>query len=122
MSDIFGDWVQTGAALNQDGSTLYDWEARFLIEAMEDGVRITVSTDVSHSRSISHVATVQAGGDGRSTLLYDYVADPSHENTAAHDFFGLTRVVFEADGASGTGNYLNYNGRYTFGRLSLKRP
>lgn len=122
MSDILGDWLQAGAALNQDGSTLYDWAARVLIEAIEGRILVTVSTGVSNSRSVSRVATVQSDDDGRRTLLYDYAADPTHEGSAAHHFFGMTRMVFDSDGRQGSGSYLNYNGRYTFGRLSLTRP
>lgn len=121
MTKIDGEWIQVGAALNQDGSTLYDWEANFLIESTGDAVRVSVATERSKSQSVSRIATLQPNGEGGLTLLYDYIADPMHEGTASHDFFGMTRIAFAPDGQSGEGNYLNYNGRYTFGRLSLKR-
>ncbi|MEC3947457.1 Cap15 family cyclic dinucleotide receptor domain-containing protein [Sphingobium sp. HWE2-09] len=123
MTDIYGQWVLTAQALNQDGSVLYDWAARVRIDP-EDGDRVQVTVDSEggkSSRAVSTGAQLRAMPDGRSTLLYDYVADPAHEATANHDFFGLVRYVFEPDGQSAQGHYLNYNSRYTFGKLALTR-
>ncbi|MEC3911454.1 hypothetical protein U5A82_13570 [Sphingobium sp. CR2-8] len=122
MSDICGLWTLTAKALNQDGSLLYDWDARVQIEPDGDGsVQMTVDSEHSKSRAISAGAQVRTMPDGRTTLLYDYIADPTHEGTASHDFFGLVRYVFDAAGDGAQGHYLNYNGRYTLGELSLKR-
>lgn len=123
MADICGRWMLTAQALNQDGSVLYDWAAQVRIELTEgDQIQVMVDTEGGKkSRAVSTGAQLRAMPDGRATLLYDYVADPAHEATARHDFFGLVRYVFEQDGNSAQGNYLNYNGRYTFGQLSLTR-
>jgi hypothetical protein len=121
MTDICGLWAYAGSALNQDGSVLYDWEARVRIEPDGDSVRVTVDSERSQSRAVSSGAQLRPLPDGRTTLLYDYVADPTHEGTASHDFFGLVRYVFDAQGDSAEGHYLNYNGRYTLGKMRLTR-
>jgi len=123
MAEIYGQWVLTAQALNQDGSVLYDWAAQVRIEPEEgDRVQVTVDSEGGKkSRAVSTGAQLRPMPDGRSTLLYDYVADPAHEATASHDFFGLVRYVFEPDGQSAQGHYLNYNSRYTFGKLALTR-
>ena len=123
MTDIYGQWALTAQALNQDGSILYDWAAQVRIDPEEgDRVQVTVDSEGGKkSRAVSTGAQLRTMPDGRLALLYDYVADPAHEATASHDFFGLVSFVFEPDGKSAQGHYLNYNSRYTFGKLALTR-
>ncbi len=120
---LTGRWTYAGAAMQTDGTKLYDFTARVAIEATgADGeVRVILDTDHKESRSVSEPARLRTTPDGTMILLYDYIADPAHPTTASHNFFGMVRYVFAADGQSATGTYLNYNGRYTCGECRLVR-
>ena len=123
MTDLTGKWTYAGVALQTDGTQLYEFTARVAIEATGEGdaVRVILETNHKDSRSVSEPAVPRAMPDGGVVLLYDYIADPAHGATASHDFFGMVRYVFAADGQSAKGTYLNYNGRYTCGECTLTR-
>ena len=119
LPSVAGRWEYVGVALNPDTSVLYIWEA--MVEIVEAGDSVTVALENAKSRSISRSATLTLVDDGRVVLLYDFVSDPAHAATAEHYFFGMTRLVFTADGKSAEGHYFNYNGRYSFGKARLQR-
>lgn len=122
MIDPTGEWAFTGTAFQTDGTQLYTFTARTTIVADAGGaVRVIVQTDQKESRSVSAPALPRRQDDGGLLLLYDYIADPAHAATAGHDFFGMTRLRFAADGRSAAGNYMNFNGRYTCGECRLER-
>lgn len=123
MADIGGKWSYTGAAMQTDGTQLYEFTARVsIVPAQEDGaVCVILQTDQKDSQSISAPAVPRPLPDGGVALLYDYVADPGHAATAGHDFFGMVRLRFASDRKSATGSYLNFNGRYTCGECRLER-
>ncbi|HEX7874172.1 MAG TPA: hypothetical protein VF475_14760 [Sphingobium sp.] len=123
LASILGDWHYTGVAFQTDGTHLYTFTARATVEEVEDGggVRVIIQTNEKESRSVSEAAIPRLLPDGSTRIFYDYAADPGHFATAGHDFFGMVRVTFAADGQSAAGNYMNFNGRYTCGECHWAR-
>ena len=123
MADITGSYSYHGAAMQTDGARLYEFTAQVEVESVGEGpaVRVVITTDHKESRSVSEPAIPQVLPDGTIKLLYDYVADPDHAATAAHDFFGMVRLRFTPDGRRAQGSYLNFNGRYTCGECRWDR-
>lgn len=54
-------------------------------------------------------------------LFYSYKNDPAINETDLKSHRGSAEITFSKDLQSGEGEYFNGHGRYTFGRMSLKR-
>lgn len=126
LPDIFGLWDLHGTTLAPDGTTLYEWDADMEIVAGDGAPRVIMSTKVGasgghHSRSLSFAERLKALPDGGWHLRYGYEADPEHEATAAHEFFGLSQLTFADDLARAEGSSCNYNGRYVVMKLDARR-
>lgn len=126
LPDIFGLWDLHGTTLAPDGTTLYEWDADMEIAAGEGAPRVIISTRGGasggrNSRSLSFAEKLTALPDGGWHLRYGYEADPEHEATAAHEFFGLSQITFSSDRASAAGSSCNYNGRYVVMKLHARR-
>jgi hypothetical protein len=118
LPNIEGRWNYSGTALNQDGSLLYEWRADVKLTQRASRVMVEVTTPLS--TSISRAATLQVLPDG-ARLLYDYTGEHTPDAPITTDFFGITAFRFDVSARSASGFYMNYNGRYTLGRLSLQR-
>jgi len=126
LPDIAGLWALHGTTLAPDGSVLYEWDADLELVATTTGFSTITSTKGGasggrNSRSLSFAEKLTALPDGRWHLRYGYEADPEHDTTASHEFFGLAQLTFAVDLASAEGTSCNYNGRYVIMRLGLVR-
>ena len=119
---LAGYWALHGIALAPDGGVLYEWDAQVAIADTADAVQVAITTEgFKSSRSVSYAEKLTRLPDGGWHLRYGYEADPEHEATAEHDFFGLSQLTFAADGRSASGSSCNYNGRYVVMKLELRR-
>ncbi|MEO9599398.1 hypothetical protein [Parasphingorhabdus sp.] len=126
MTNISGSWAMHGIALAPDGSTMYEWDADMQIDAetgTETGhAKVVMETSgIKSSRSISYAEKLVIQPNGEIQLRYGYEADPDHEATQDHDFFGLSQLTFAPDGQTAQGTSCNYNGRYVIMQIELKR-
>lgn len=116
--DLAGDWTVRSTSLLDDGSIRYEFVVHLRIEKRDTGLFLSMET--AKSRSISQVVGISQVPEG-TLLVTSFVADPDHEATASHDFFGMVRYVFAPGHQDGRGVFLNYNGRFTHGTLTLTR-
>lgn len=126
VPDIFGLWSLHGTTLAPDGSTLYEWDADMEIFRRDGPPGVIISTKGGasggrNSRSLSFAEKFERLADGKWRLRYGYEADPCHEATAAHEFFGLSQLLFSTDLNRAEGSSCNYNGRYVIMRLQAER-
>ncbi|MEO9634521.1 MAG: hypothetical protein ABJF89_02285 [Parasphingorhabdus sp.] len=122
MTDISGSWAMHGIALAPDGSTMYEWDAGIQINIETAGAKVVMETSgIKSSRSISYAEKLIVQPNGEIQLRYGYEADPDHEATQDHDFFGLSQLTFAPDGQTAQGTSCNYNGRYVIMQIELKR-
>lgn len=124
--DIFGLWALHGTTLAPDGSTLYDWDADMEIVHRNGSPTVIISTKGGasggrNSRSLSFAEKFERQADGHWRLRYGYEADPAHEATASHEFFGLSQLTFSTELNRAEGSSCNYNGRYVIMRLQAER-
>lgn len=122
MTDISGSWAMHGIALAPDGSTMYEWDADMQINIETAGAKVVMETSgIKSSRSISYAEKLIVQPNREIQLRYGYEADPDHEATLGHDFFGLSQLTFAPDGQTAQGTSCNYNGRYVIMQIELKR-
>lgn len=126
LPDICGLWALHGTTLAPDGTTFYEWDADMEVVAKGDTFGMIMSTKGGasggrNSRSVSFAEKLTARPDGTWHLRYGYEADPEHDATASHEFFGLAQLTFAADLASAEGTSCNYNGRYAVMKLAVVR-
>ena len=126
LPDIAGMCVLHGTPLAPDGAGLYEWDADLELVPTPTGFSTITSTKGGasggrNSRSLSFAEKLTALPDGRWHLRYGYEADPEHDATASHEFFGLAQLTFAADLESAEGTSCNYNGRYVVMRLAVVR-
>jgi hypothetical protein len=124
--DIFGQWALHGTTLAPDGSTLYEWDADMEIVRRDGSPAVIISTKGGasggrNSRSLSFAEKFECLTDGNWRLRYGYEADPEHQATASHEFFGLSQLTFSTDLIRAEGSSCNYNGRYVIMRLQAER-
>ncbi|MGC6329241.1 Cap15 family cyclic dinucleotide receptor domain-containing protein [Rhizorhabdus sp. FW153] len=124
--DIYGLWALHGTTLAPDGSTLYEWDADMEIFRRDGSPAVIISTKGGasggrNSRSLSFAEKFERQADGNWRLRYGYEADPEHEATASHEFFGLSQLTFSTELSRAEGSSCNYNGRYVIMRLQAER-
>lgn len=124
--DIYGQWALHGITLAPDGTTLYEWDADMEVVRGDAAPGVIMSTKGGasggrNSRSLSFAEKLERLPDGAWRLRYGYEADPDHEATASHEFFGLSQLTFDADLIRAEGSSCNYNGRYVIMKLRAER-
>jgi len=126
IPDLCGLWALHGTTLAPDGSTLYEWDADMEVIAKGDTFGVIMSTKGGasggrNSRSLSFAEKLKPLPGGAWHLRYGYEADPEHDATAAHEFFGLAQLTFAPDLVRAEGTSCNYNGRYVVMKLEAVR-
>jgi len=119
IPDLAGSWSCTGTTIATNTNPSFDWEGEIVIVQTWDKIRVRLKTATSASNSRS-AALIKDEADGWR-LFYSYRNEPniSQQNLAAHR--GFSEILFEPDLQTGTGEYFNGHGRYTFGTISLER-
>ncbi len=119
VPDLSGEWHCDGQTLNPDGSNSHQWSATVTIVQSWDRIRVRLKTAQSGSSSTS-AALICDPVDGYR-LFYSYKNDPRIGEAGLTSHRGSAEVTFAKDLLSAEGEYFNGYGRYTFGRMSLRR-
>ncbi|GLS29428.1 hypothetical protein SAMN04488498_11224 [Mesorhizobium albiziae] len=119
VPDLTGSWDCEGQTINPDGTLGYPWKAKITIVQSWDRIRVRLKTAQSGSNSTS-AALICDEADGYR-LFYSYKNDPNIGETELRSHRGSAEITFAKDLQSANGEYFNGHGRYTFGRMSLKR-
>lgn len=119
VPNLSGEWECTGKTINAQGESIFDWTAKVTIIQTWDRIRVRLKTDTSASNSTS-AALIHDEADG-FRLFYSYSNEPKMGQHELHAHRGSAEITFAKDVQSAEGEYFNGYGRYTFGRMSLKR-
>lgn len=117
--DVSGNYTVSGETLKESGEVEYAWEGELTISQRWDRIRVRMRTATSTSHSIA-AALFFDPSDGYR-LLYHYRNDPAIGSAQLTSHRGFADILFDEDLASGTGEYFNGQGRFTFGRLAISR-
>ncbi|MCK1353817.1 hypothetical protein IVB56_22720 [Bradyrhizobium sp. CW7] len=119
VPDLTGRWSCEGRSLKPDGSLGYAWSDTLTVVQTWDKIRVRMKTDQSGSGSIA-AAVICDDAEGYR-LLYNYRSDPNIGEVELRSHLGSCMLLFSKDIQSAEGEYFNGHGRFTFGRMSLKR-
>lgn len=119
--DLNGDWVCEGSSLNSDGDEKYPWSGIVKVEQSWDKFLITLKTDSSTSHSISIIGGIKYIPSLGFKVSYSYENNPSIDKPELKKHEGFCELMFDADLKSARGHYFNGPGRFTFGRITLRR-
>lgn len=119
VPDLAGEWTCDGQTLNLDGSPGHRWTAKVTIIQSWDRIRVRLKTEQSGSNSTS-AALICDPADGYR-LFYSYKNDPKIGEVDLKAHRGAAELTFTRDLVSAEGEYFNGHGRYSFGRMKLKR-
>lgn len=119
VPDLSGEWECAGQSINTEGKTIHEWKAKITIVQTWDRIRVRLKTDQSASNSTS-AALIRDEADG-FRLFYSYTNEPKMGQPDLTGHRGSAEITFSKDVSSGEGEYFNGHGRYTFGRMVLRR-
>jgi hypothetical protein len=119
VPNLAGEWACEGQTINPDGSDGYEWKATITIVQSWDRIRLRLRTAQSGSNSITAALICDPAEGFR--LFYSYRNDPNIGETELKGHRGSAEITFAKDLQSGEGEYFNGYGRYTFGRMKLRR-
>lgn len=119
VPDLSGDWMCEGQTINPDKTPGNRWAATVTILQSWDKIRVRLKTAQSGSNSIS-AALLYDEADGYR-LMYSYRNDPNIGEVDLRPHLGHAEIVFNKDLRSGTGEYFNGHGRYTFGTMKFTK-
>lgn len=119
VPDLGGEWECEGQTIGPDKKPTYTWHAKITITQNWDKIRVRTKTPQSGSNSIA-AALVHDEIDGYR-LLYNYRNDPNIDEPDLQPHRGFADITFSSDLKSGSGEYFNGHGRFTFGTMKLKR-
>jgi len=119
VPNLSGKWSCEGQSLDLNGNLVFPWKGEVIIVQSWDKIRVRLSTGQSGSNSNS-AAIICDEADGYR-LFYSYKNDPRISETELHSHRGFAELTFDAEVKTAEGEYFNGHGRYTFGRMKLKR-
>jgi hypothetical protein len=119
VPDLEGTWQCNGETLGSDGKVRFHWTGEISIIQSWDKLRVRLKTSQSASNSIA-AALVYDSADGYR-LLYNYRSDPRIGEVELKSHVGFADLIFSKDVQTAEGEYFNGHGRYTFGRMKLRR-
>jgi hypothetical protein len=116
---LAGEWHCEGKSLAQDGQITHHWIAKVIITQTWDKFRVRLKTDQSGSNSIT-AALIYDEVDGYH-LIYNYRNDPKIGQPELRSHVGFSNMIFSKDQTKAEGDYVNGNGRSTFGTMVWRR-
>ena len=122
LPNIQGIWFINGKTIDQNGQTLYEWSGKLDIEQTWDKIAIILKTDQSESKSYTATLRKEPGNQDEWTLYYSYDNTPHIDqqcNLLSHK--GYCEITFNKANKTAKGSYFNNFGRYTFGKLNLRK-
>ena len=117
--DVSGSYLVTGETLNGAGDTEHPWKGNLSVTQSWDRIRVQLKTEESTSYSLS-AALFFDPADGYR-LMYHYRNEPVAGATKLNSHRGFAEITFSDDLRTGSGEYFNGQGRFTFGRLNIAR-
>lgn len=119
VPDLSGTWDCVGQSINPDKSPGFAWEGEVIIVQSWDRIRVRLKTKQSGSNSMA-AALIYDEVDG-FRLMYSYKNDPKIGEAELTSHRGYAELTFDKDLRIADGEYFNGQGRYTFGRMTLKK-
>lgn len=119
VPNLSGTWDCVGQSINPDKSPGYAWEGEVIIVQSWDRIRVRLKTKQSGSNSMA-AALIYDEVDG-FRLMYSYKNDPKIGEAELTSHRGYAELTFDKDLRTADGEYFNGQGRYTFGRMTLKK-
>jgi len=119
IPDLSGKWNCTGTIMATPSNPPFDWTGEIVIVQTWDKIRVRLKTNTSASNSRS-AALIKDEADGWR-LFYSYRNEPNIDQPHLNAHRGFSEILFDLDLQSGSGEYFNGHGRYTFGTMSLER-
>ncbi|PZU79841.1 MAG: hypothetical protein DI528_23005 [Shinella sp.] len=119
IPDLAGKWSCTGTTMATGSSPRFDWSGEITIVQTWDRIRVRLKTATSASNSRS-AALIKDEADGWR-LFYSYRNEPNIDQPELSAHRGFSEILFDPELNTGSGEYFNGHGRYTFGTMSLER-
>ncbi|NKM86502.1 hypothetical protein GFL54_19810 [Rhizobium laguerreae] len=119
IPDLAGSWSCTGTTMATSSNPSFDWSGEIVIIQTWDKIRVRLKTATSASSSRS-AALIKDEADGWR-LFYSYRNEPNIDQPELSAHRGFSEILFDPGLNTGSGEYFNGHGRYTFGTMSLER-
>ena len=119
IPDLAGKWRCTGTTMATGSNPRFDWSGEIIIVQTWDRIRVRLKTATSASNSRS-AALIKDEADGWR-LFYSYRNEPNIDQPELGAHRGFSEILFDPGLNTGSGEYFNGHGRYTFGTMSLER-
>lgn len=119
LPDLSGNWKCEGQSLNSDKTLSWSWDGTMTITQSWDKIKIRIRTEKSRSVSIA-AALMHDEADGYR-LIYHYQNTPNIDEPELNVHRGFSELNFHPDLKIATGEYINGQGRFTFGIMKLSR-
>ncbi|TBY81736.1 hypothetical protein [Rhizobium leguminosarum] len=119
IPDLAGKWICTGTTMATDSNPPFDWSGEIIVIQTWDRIRVRLKTATSASNSRS-AALIKDEADGWR-LFYSYRNEPNIDQPELSAHRGFSEILFDPGLNTGSGEYFNGHGRYTFGTMSLER-
>lgn len=119
IPDLSGTWTVGGKSLTLEGEVKFNWTGTLTITQKWD--RIAIELKTSQSGSYSETASVLLKHDGAAKLSYSYQNHPRAGEPELQKHQGFCELTFDAERKGAEGHYFNSMGRYSFGRMEIKR-
>jgi hypothetical protein len=119
VPNLAGTWRCEGQTINPDKSPGTAWCGEVVIVQSWDKLRVRLRTSQSVSNSVA-AALVHDEADGYR-LLYNYQNEPRIGELELRAHRGFAELLFSKDQQTGSGEYFNGHGRFTFGTMQLTR-
>lgn len=119
IPDLAGKWTCTGITMATVSNPPFEWSGEMIIIQTWDRIRVRLKTATSASNSRS-AALIKDEADGWR-LFYSYRNEPNIDQPELTAHKGFSEILFDPELNTGSGEYFNGHGRYTFGTMSLER-
>lgn len=119
IPDVSGSWSVVGVSFDRDNQPQRQWEGKLLITQRYEKIFLCLKTTQSESWSIS--AAIVPEGIGGYRLIYGYRNQPKPGESDMQAHIGHCNIFFESSLASAEGTYFNGGGRFTQGKITLRR-
>ncbi|HEX8167114.1 MAG TPA: hypothetical protein VF601_15190 [Beijerinckiaceae bacterium] len=119
VPDLSGNWKVKGQSLKADKSLGFTWEGTLTVIQKWDKLRVRLATSQSASVSITAAILCESGVGWR--LFYTYRNEPKIGEPELQPHRGSADILFTPDRKTGSGEYFNGLGRFTFGTMELTK-
>jgi hypothetical protein len=119
VPDLRGEWAVQGESLDLNNQIRFPWQGTLTISQRWDTIAVELKT--AQSSSYSETASILIEPNGQAKLSYSYQNHPKIGEAELAKHQGFCELIFEKERTSAEGHYFNSLGRYSFGRLRLRK-